>query len=186
MHASCLQILRHCYVHVCSRHLVKDGFHSCESGIWIIDVLMLYEMKCIDVFVENRIEQAKVKVQNEANLERRKTTSQHGFGILDSANNRKIWQACKLWWLIRVRLQLMQICSYELCRCQLKIVQDVVIHLLSEHSQIFLLINTIRRAWKWYCLNNSYYAYARTLFENNQKKLTSLIQILFSVNVFYY
>ena len=38
MHVSCLQILRHCYVHVCSRHLVKDGFHSCESGIWIIDV----------------------------------------------------------------------------------------------------------------------------------------------------
>jgi len=37
-------------------HFIKDCFHSGESGIWIIDVHMLYEMKCDDIFVDNRIE----------------------------------------------------------------------------------------------------------------------------------
>jgi len=48
--------MHHFYVHVCSRHFVKDGFHYVESGIWIIDVYLLYEMKCDNIFVENRIE----------------------------------------------------------------------------------------------------------------------------------
>jgi len=34
-------VLRHFYVHVCYIHLVKDGFHTAERGIWIIDVFML-------------------------------------------------------------------------------------------------------------------------------------------------
>jgi len=34
-------VLRHFFVHVCYRHFVKDGFHTVERGIWIVDVFML-------------------------------------------------------------------------------------------------------------------------------------------------
>jgi len=37
-------VLRHFYVHVCYIHLVKDGFHTAGSGIWILDVFMLLRM----------------------------------------------------------------------------------------------------------------------------------------------
>ena len=48
-----MHISRHVYVHVCSRHFVKDGFHSGESGIWSIDVHMLTEINCDQIFVGN-------------------------------------------------------------------------------------------------------------------------------------